>query len=40
MGDYEQYKKIAKSQNLETVIYKDVVPSIISRKMWEEAQMQ
>ncbi|MEG1313904.1 MAG: recombinase family protein, partial [Bacilli bacterium] len=40
MGDYEQYKIIGKKQNLETVIYKDVVEPIITRRMWEECQQQ
>lgn len=40
MGDYEQYKKIGKMQGKETIIYMNVVEPIISRAMWEEAQIQ
>jgi len=40
MGDYEQYKNIARTQNIEPVIHMNVVDPIISRAMWEEAQMQ
>ena len=36
MGDYEQYKRIAKKENKEPVIYMNVVEPIISRAMWEE----
>ena len=38
MGDYEQYKRIAKKENKETVIYMNVVEPIISRVRWEECQ--
>ena len=40
MGDYEQYKRIAKKDNKEPVIYMNVVEQIISRAMWEECQRQ
>ena len=40
MGDYEQFKRIAKNKKVETVIYTDVVTPIISRSMWEECQHQ
>ena len=40
MGDYEQYKRIAKKENKEPVIYMNVVEQIISRAMWEECQRQ
>ena len=40
MGDYVQYKAIAKSENKEPVLYTDVVEPIISRATWEEAQHQ
>ena len=40
MGDYEQYKRIAKKENKEPVIYMNVAEPIISRTMWEECQRQ
>lgn len=40
MGDYEQFKSIAKKENKEPVIYMNVVEPIISRAMWEECQRQ
>ena len=40
MGDYEQYKRIGKIQSIEPIIYMNVVEPIISRAMWEEAQLQ
>ena len=40
MGDYEQYKRIAKKENKEPVIYMNVVEPVISRAMWEECQRQ
>ena len=40
MGDYEQYKRIAKKENKEPIIYMNVVEPIISRAMWEECQRQ
>ena len=40
MGDYEQYKQIAKTQDVEPVTYMNVVEPIISRAVWEEAQLQ
>ncbi len=38
MGDYEQYKRIAKKENKEPIIYMNVVEPIISRSMREECQ--
>ena len=40
MGDYEQYKRIGKAQSIEPIIYMNVVEPIISRAMWEKAQIQ
>lgn len=40
MGDYEQFKRIAKNKKIEPVIYTDVVAPIISRSIWEECQHQ
>ena len=40
MGDYEQYKRIAKKEKKEPVIYMNVVEPIISRAMLEECQRQ
>ena len=40
MGDHEQYKRIAKIQSIEPIIYMNVVEPIISRAMWEETQLQ
>lgn len=40
MGDYEQYKRIGKKNNLEPIIYMNVVEPIISRAKWEECQRQ
>ena len=40
MGDYEQYKRIAKNENIKPVIYMNVVEPIISRAVWEECQHQ
>ncbi len=40
MGDYEQFKRIAKNKQVEPVIYTDVVTPIISRSIWEECQHQ
>ena len=40
MGDYEQYKRIAKKENKEPVIYMNVVEPVRSRAMWEECQRQ
>ena len=40
MGDYEQYKRIAKNKQIEPVIYMNVVEPIISRAVWEECQHQ
>ena len=40
MGDYEQYKRIGKQENLEPKVYMNVVEPIISRAKWEECQRQ
>ena len=40
MGDYEQYKRIAKNKQIEPVNYMNVVEPIISRAVWEECQHQ
>ena len=40
MGDYEQYKRIGKQENLEPIIYMNIVEPIISRAKWEEYQRQ
>lgn len=40
MGDYEQYKRIGKQENLEPIVYMNVVEPIISRTKWEECQRQ
>lgn len=40
MGDYEQYKRIAKNKQIEPVTYMNVVEPIISRAVWEECQHQ
>lgn len=40
MGDYEQYKRIAKNENIKPVVYMNVVEPIISRAVWEECQHQ
>jgi len=40
IGDYEQYKRVGKIQNIEPVIYMNVVEPIITRAMWEESQRQ
>ena len=40
MGDYEQYKRISKQENLEPIVYMNVVEPIISRAKWEECQKQ
>ena len=39
-GDYEQYKRIGKQENLEPIVYMNVVEPIISRAKWEECQRQ
>ena len=39
-GDYEQYKRIGKQENLEPIVYMNVVEPIISRAKWEECQKQ
>ena len=40
MGDYEQYKRIGKQENLEPIVYMNVIEPIISRAKWEECQRQ
>ena len=40
MGYYEQYKRIGKQENLEPIVYMNVVEPIISRAKWEECQRQ
>ena len=40
MGDYEQYKRIGKQENLEPIVYMNIVEPIISRAKWEECQRQ
>ena len=40
MGDYEQYKRIGKQEDLEPIVYMNVVEPIISRAKWEECQRQ
>ena len=40
MGDYEQYKRIAKNKQIEPITYMNVVEPIISRAIWEECQHQ
>jgi len=40
MGDYEQYKRVAKYENKEPVIWMNVVDPIVPRYIWEECQIQ
>lgn len=40
MRDYEQYKRIGKKNNIDPIVYMNVVEPIISRAMWEECQRQ
>ena len=40
MGDYEQWKRIGKKENLQPIIYMNVVEPIISRAKWEDCQRQ
>ena len=40
MGDYEQFKRIAKKENKTPIIYMNVVDQIIPRYVWEECQVQ
>ena len=40
VGDYERYKRVAKEQGIETVVYHDVVDPIITRAMYEDVQRQ
>lgn len=38
MGDYEQYKRIGKKNNIEPIVYMNVVEPIISRAMWKNVK--
>ena len=40
VGDYERFKRVAKEQGKEPVIYSNVVESIITRAMFEDVQIQ
>lgn len=40
MGDYEQFKRVGKEQGKEPIIYKNVVEPIITKAMFEDAQLQ
>ena len=40
VGDYERFKRVAKEQGKEPVIYPNVVESIITRAMFEDVQIQ
>ena len=40
VGDYERFKRVAKEQGKEPVIYPNVVESIITRAMLEDVQIQ
>ena len=40
MGDYEQWKRIGKKENLQPIVYMNVVEPIISRAKWEDCQRQ
>ena len=40
VGDYERFKRVAKEQGKETVIYPNVVEPIITRAMFEDVQIQ
>ena len=40
IGDYEQWKRIGKKENLQPIIYMNVVEPIISRAKWEDCQRQ
>ncbi|MBR1653594.1 MAG: recombinase family protein [Clostridia bacterium] len=40
MGDFERFKRVAKDQGIEPVIYANVVEPIIPRAMFDEAQRQ
>lgn len=40
IGDYERYKRVAKEQGIETLVYHDVVEPIITRAMYEDVQRQ
>lgn len=40
VGDYERFKRVAKEQGKEPVIYSNVVEPIITRVMFEDVQIQ
>ena len=40
MGDYEQYKRIAKKKNIKPITYMNIVEPIVPRYIWEECQAQ
>lgn len=40
VGDYERFKRVAKEQGKEPVIYSNVVEPIITRAMFEDIQLQ
>ena len=40
VGDYERFKRVAKEQGIEPVIYPNVVEPIITRAMFEDVQLQ
>lgn len=40
VGDYERFKRVAKEQGKEPVIYPNVVEPIITRAMFEDVQIQ
>ena len=40
VGDYERFKRVAKEQGKEPVIYPNVVEPIITRAMFEDIQIQ
>ncbi len=40
VGDYERFKRVGKEQGKDSVIYRDVVEPIITRKMFDEIQVQ
>ena len=40
VGDYERFKRVAKEQGIEPVIYPNVIEHIIPRAMFEDVQRQ
>ena len=40
VGDYERFKRVAKEQGIEPVIYPNVIEPIIPRAMFEDVQRQ